>query len=80
MELKDTEATAGYVTAYPLHPQYMANNSGFLANLEYNADVPPIKADESSPHPAISVPYRSTLKKFQAKAVIKSAAPGVSGS
>ncbi len=79
LELKETNATEGYVTAYPLHPQKVKNDDGgFLANLEYHADVPPIKPDEKSPHPTLTVPYRSTLKKFQAKVVVKSL-PAVSG-
>jgi hypothetical protein len=74
--------TASYVTAYPIHPQHLTDDIKFPANLEYAIPVREAAdaEDEDTVAPVrISVPYRSTLKKFQARWV-GNLGGGVSGS
>lgn len=69
IELRDTTAgRAAYVTPFPVHPVHLIDSSEYPAYMEYEVPVPD---RTSETHPAIHVPYRSTLKKFQARWVGK---------
>lgn len=64
IELAGTGAGAvSYIVPFPMHPQQMEENQ-FAAYMEYT--VPVRDATVEKP-PAIEVPYRSTLKKLEAK-------------
>ncbi|HEY1686990.1 MAG TPA: hypothetical protein VGG19_19670 [Tepidisphaeraceae bacterium] len=62
VELGDTSGDA-YITPFPIHPQQMKANS-FAGYMQYAVNVRDV-TDETPP--LIRVPYRSTLKKLQAK-------------
>jgi hypothetical protein len=65
IRLKDGAAKrASYVAPYPLHPDHVFDTSEYPAYLEYEV---PMRDRTATEGPAIGVPYRSTLKKFQAK-------------
>ena len=67
IELKETlPKRSSYVTPYPMHPAHLPDQSqgGFVSYLEYDV---PVRDRSSTEPPIVSVPYRSTLKKFQAK-------------
>jgi len=71
IELKDTVANRpNYVTAFNLQPAFNANADDFPAHQSYYVPVRQItkgaSADTMDPR-VIDVPYRSTLKKFQAE-------------
>ncbi len=55
---------ASYIMPYPLHPQHASDSSAMLAYLEYEV---PLRDRTSSGDPQISIPFRSTLKKLQAR-------------
>ncbi|MFI5379225.1 MAG: hypothetical protein ACHRHE_08010 [Tepidisphaerales bacterium] len=63
IELKDTATgLVSTVTPLPIHTRYSPEGSEFLGYLEYDVPVP----ERSTGTPgAITVPFRSTLKKFQ---------------
>jgi hypothetical protein len=52
-----------YVTPFSIHPQYVSNDSELPAYLEYQVPVPD---PQDSAAVAVSIPFRSTLKKLQA--------------
>ena len=52
-----------YVTPLPMHPALVPDNE-FPANLDYRV---PVRQSGAPDVPAIDVPFRSTLKKLQAK-------------
>jgi hypothetical protein len=54
---------ASYVTPMPLHPTLVPDNE-FPANLDYKV---PVRESGTADAPSINVPFRSTLKKLQAK-------------
>lgn len=67
IELKETlPKRASYVTPYPMHPAHLPDQSsgGFVSYLEYDV---PVRDRTSTEAAMIRVPYRSTLKKFNAK-------------
>jgi hypothetical protein len=65
IELKETAAKrAASVTPYPVHPLHLVDSSEYPAYMEYEVPVPDRTTDAE---PSIQVPYRSTLKKFQAR-------------
>ncbi|HEX2974279.1 MAG TPA: hypothetical protein VHP11_18235 [Tepidisphaeraceae bacterium] len=66
VELKETEPKrASYVFPYPKHPDhFVSESSGFTAYLEYEV---PMRDRNSGEATAINVPYRSTLKKLEAR-------------
>ena len=67
--LRDTSMKrAAYVTPYPVHPVHLVDTSEYPAYMEYEVPVPDRTAEGP---PSIRVPYRSTLKKFQARWVGK---------
>jgi hypothetical protein len=91
IELKNTAPNrASYVTAFNLHPAFNGESAEFPARQTYQVPVKEIHEGErevADPH-TIYVPYRSTLKKFQADWVGKSTAnaqdptalpPGIDG-
>jgi hypothetical protein len=53
-----------YLTPYPIHPEHLVESADFPAYKEYEV---PMRDRNSAEPPAIDVPYRSTLKKFQAR-------------
>src|SRR5205823_7597486 len=55
-----------YLTAYPEHPAHGQGDIEFPAQIPY---VVPLRDANSDDPVAIDVPYRSTLKKFQARRV-----------
>jgi hypothetical protein len=55
-----------YLTAYPEHPAHAQGDIEFPAQIPY---VIPLRDANSDDPVAIDVPYRSTLKKFQARRV-----------
>ena len=57
-----------YLVAYPLHPKHRGDAAEVLAYQEYEV---PLRDRNATADPSIEVPYRSTLKKFQAKWVGK---------
>jgi hypothetical protein len=68
IELRDTSAQRqSYVMPYPMHKRFMGEASEFLSSIEYEVQIPSMARDASEPLPQIAVPYRSTLKKLQAK-------------
>lgn len=65
IELKDVAAgSVSYLAPFAINPQYVKNDDTFPAYLEYRVPVP--DATSTGP-PSITVPYRSTLKKLEAK-------------
>jgi len=52
-----------YVTPFPMHPQFVGNDDSFPSYLEYSV---PVRSTQDTAAPDITVPYRSTLKKFEA--------------
>lgn len=59
VELKETSPDSpSYVTAFPLHPGHIGSTEGYTAYQEYEVPVTDAKS--------IEMPYRSTLKKFEA--------------
>jgi hypothetical protein len=74
--------SASFVTAYAIHPEHLTDEIKFPANLEYAVPVREAAdtADaDAAPPVRITVPYRSTLKKFEARWV-GNLSGGVSGS
>jgi hypothetical protein len=68
IELKQTSPTRqSHLSAYPLHPRFAQEASGFLASLEYDTAVPSMQRAPTDAPPGLRVPYRSTMKKLQAK-------------
>jgi hypothetical protein len=70
LELKETAPNrASYLTAFNLHPAFNGNNDDFPAHQDYYVPVREMhEADREAADPRIiRVPYRSTLKKFQAE-------------
>ena len=62
--VSDTSAQlVSYVTPMTICPQYLPDNE-FPANLDYQV---PVREEGSTEPPSINVPFRSTLKKLQAK-------------
>ena len=59
-----------YINAYPVHPSHSQGDIEFPAKMEY---IVPIREAAAGEAVAISVPYRSTLKKFQAEWIGKPA-------
>lgn len=55
---------ASFIAPYPLHPDHVFDTSEYPAYLEYEV---PMRDRTTTDEPTIGVPYRSTLKKFQAK-------------
>ena len=55
-----------YITAYPEHPAHLAGDIEFPAQIPY---VVPTRDANSDDPVSISVPYRSTLKKFSARRI-----------
>jgi len=53
-----------YVIPYPIHPDHIVDTADFPAYKEYEIAM---RDRNSAEPPAIDVPYRSTLKKFQAR-------------
>jgi hypothetical protein len=53
-----------YIIPYPIHPDHTQEAAEFPAYKEYEI---PMRDRNSAESPAIDVPYRSTLKKFQAR-------------
>ncbi|MGE5611990.1 MAG: hypothetical protein ACM359_22275 [Bacillota bacterium] len=66
IELKETEPKrASYVLPYPKHPDhFVGESSGFTAYLEYEVAMRDRSSGET---PAVDVPYRSTIKKLEAR-------------
>lgn len=65
IELKETAPKRqSFITPYPEHPIHLKETGSYPAPLEYEV---PVRERNSSAPAAIRVPYRSTLKKFQAK-------------
>jgi hypothetical protein len=64
-----------YVTPYPIHPDHIVDTAEFPAYKEYEIAM---RDRNSAEAPAIDVPYRSTLKKFQAR-WIGTASGGIDG-
>lgn len=65
IELQDTAAGAlSYITPYSMHPQHIDRQVAFTAVLTYEVPVPDVARIES---PRIYIPFRSTLKKIEAK-------------
>jgi hypothetical protein len=68
IEIKETEPKrASYVLPYPKHPDHFVGggeSSGFTAYLEYEVAMRDRSSGET---PAIDVPYRSTIKKLEAR-------------
>ncbi len=62
--LRDTAPNhVSYLTAFPIHPKHVTADNQFPAQLPYEVPVREAGADAPA---ALSVPYRSTLKKFEA--------------
>jgi hypothetical protein len=73
IRLQDTAADrVSDLTPLPLSPADLPDNSGYITPLEYDVPVP--RTGEESVE--LSVPYRSTLKKFQARWVGDAASLG----
>ena len=53
-----------YIIPYPIHPDHIVETAEFPAYKEYEIAM---RDRNSAEAPAIDVPYRSTLKKFQAR-------------
>src|SRR5439155_21486108 len=67
IKLPDVAAKeVSYLTAYPEHPSHAQGDIEFPAQIPY---VVPLRDANSDDPVAIDVPYRSTLKKFQARRV-----------
>jgi len=64
-----------YIIPYPIHPEHIVETADFPAYKEYEV---PMRDRNSAEPPAIDVPYRSTLKKFQAR-WIGASAGGIDG-
>jgi hypothetical protein len=65
IELKETSSQrASYVTPFPAHPKMIQSAAEVPSYGEYEV---PVHDRASNEAPKISVPYKSTLKKFQAK-------------
>jgi hypothetical protein len=65
IELGDIAAKRfSYIIPYPIHPDHIQDTADFPAYKEYEI---PMRDRNSAEPPAIDVPYRSTLKKFQAR-------------
>src|SRR4051812_44095439 len=64
-----------YIIPYPMHPDHIQDSAEFPAYKEYEI---PMRDRNSAESPAIDVPYRSTLKKFQAR-WIGTASGGIDG-
>lgn len=63
--LQDTAVGAlSYITPYSIHPQHIDRQVDFTAVLTYEVPVPDVARIEA---PRIFVPFRSTLKKIEAK-------------
>jgi hypothetical protein len=76
LELKNTAPNrASYVTAFNLHPAFNGDTAEFPARQTYQVPVKEIhEGDREIADPrTIYVPYRSTLKKFQAEWIGKAA-------
>jgi hypothetical protein len=70
LELKDAAAgRPAYVTAFNLHPAFNASESEFPARQDYYVPVKELHepGQDAADPKVIRVPYRSTLKKFQAQ-------------
>ena len=77
IELRDTSnKRSAYVTPFPVHPVHLVDTSEYPAYMEYEVPVPD---RTSETHPSIQVPYRSTLKKFQARWVGKLSTGAIDG-
>jgi hypothetical protein len=64
LELKETVGDAvSYIAPFPIHPQYTTDNQ-FPQYMNYTV---PVRDTTNETPPELSAPYRSTLKKFQAK-------------
>jgi hypothetical protein len=67
--IKGTElGSPSYVTPLAVHPEYVVGEQGFTANLEYKVEV---RDPTTTTEPAVQVPFRSTLKKLEARWVGK---------
>ncbi len=65
IELTDNAAgTVSYVSPFAEHPQQLGDVSEFPSPAEYTVPVRDLKSDTPA---AITVPYRSSLKKFQSR-------------
>ena len=65
IELEETSpAGVSYVSPFAEHPQQLGDVSEFPSPDEYQVPVRDLKEDTA---PSITVPYRSSLKKFQAR-------------
>jgi hypothetical protein len=65
IELKDTAPKrVSYIAPYPIHPGHARDSAQYPAPLEYEV---PMRDRNSIDAPAITVPFRSTLKKFQVR-------------
>jgi hypothetical protein len=65
IELQDTSPTSvSYISPFAEHPQQLGDVSEFPSPADYYVPVRDLKSDTP---PAITVPYRSSLKKFQTR-------------
>ncbi|HEY7120813.1 MAG TPA: hypothetical protein VH475_29785 [Tepidisphaeraceae bacterium] len=83
IELKDAAPNkTSYITAFNLHPAFNNNEDTFPARQEYHVPVKEMhEPDREAQDPkVIRVPYRSTLKKFQAEWVGNLSGGGIEGS
>jgi hypothetical protein len=70
IELKNAAPNrASYITAFNLHPAFNQTDIDFPARQEYRVPVKELRERDREPADpkSISIPYRSTLKKFQAE-------------
>lgn len=70
IELKDAApGSASYIRPFNLHPAFNVENAEFPARQEYFVPVKELHEKDQEPEDpkSIRVPYRSTLKKFQAE-------------
>jgi hypothetical protein len=57
-------SSVSYLAPFPEHPQQLGEVAEFAVPLDYEVPVRELKMDTD---PALTVPYRSSLKKFQAR-------------
>lgn len=62
--LENDPQAVSYVTPFSIHPQHQTNATDFPAYLEYEI---PVRDSPLTEPVSIAVPYRSTLKKLQAR-------------
>lgn len=62
--LDNDPAALSYVTPFSIHPRHQTNATDFPAYLEYEI---PVRDNPLTDPVAVAIPYRSTLKKLQAR-------------